>query len=170
MKNHVHSSHLDTSGITKADVDTVFMEIFALVSLFFLVKAALLSGGDNYHVNKKKGRGIRKKSEFLKWVATDGKNDLLFVKSDYEAEPAISPGKDTVGQHNEHDEEANSASQLLDGRHGFQEEGCGPTATEIGYNFIETAVPPDPPASNVLHAVQERVELPRRPDPPVNSS
>ena len=83
---HVHSLHLDTSGIAKADGDTVFMEIFTLVSLFFLVKAALLSGGDNYHVNKKKGRGIRKKSEFSEWVATDGKNDLLSTKSDYEAE------------------------------------------------------------------------------------
>ena len=61
---HVHSSHLDTSGIAKADSDTGFIEIFALVSLFFLVKAALLSGGDNYHVNKKKGRGIRKKVNF----------------------------------------------------------------------------------------------------------
>ena len=159
--SHVHSSYLDTSGITKADGDMGFMEIFALVSLFFLVKAALLSGGDNYHVNKKKGQGIQKESGFSKWVATDGKNDLLFTKSDYKAEPAISPGKDTVGQHNEHDEEANSPSQLLNGRHGFREEGCGPTATEIGYNFIKTAVPPDPPASNVLHAVQERVELPQ---------
>ena len=79
------------------------------------------------------------------------------------------PGQGNVRQHNEQDEEANGAPQFHDGRHGSREEGNKPTATGIGYDILETTVLPDLPTANLLCAVQERFELPRRPDPPVDS-
>ena len=165
---HVHSSHLDTSGIAKANCDTGFVEIFALVSLSLLVKAALLSGRDNFHVDEKKGRGIHNSSEIKKWATINGQNDLPFTNGDYDAEPVIGPGRDNVRQHNKHNVEANGASQFHDGRHGFREEGSGSFATVICHEFIERTVLPDLPTANALCAVQERAELPRRPDPPAD--
>ena len=117
---HVHSSHLDTSGIAKANGVTGFVEIFALVSLFFLEKAALLIGGDNFHVHKK-GQGIHNLGEISKWATIIGQNNLPFTKTDYEGELVIGPGQDNVRQHSEHDLEANGALQSHNGRHGFQE-------------------------------------------------
>ena len=81
---HVHSSNLDTSGIANAIGDAGFVETFALVSLFFLVKCSLELGGDNFHVDKKKGRGIHKLGEISGRATVIGQNDLLCTNRDYE--------------------------------------------------------------------------------------
>ena len=158
---HVQSSLMATSRIANANDDTGFLEFFALVSLFILVKAALDLGGDNFHVDKKKGRGIQKLGEILGRATVIGQNDLRSTNRDYEEKPAIGgPGRGNVQQHNKQDEEANAALQFPDVPHGVREEGNGPTATGIGYNILETTALPDLPAANVLCAAQERVELP----------
>ena len=107
---HVHSSHLDTSGIANANGDTGFVEIFALVSLFILVKAALELGGYNFHVDKKKGQGIHKLGEISGRATFTGQNDLRSTNRDYEEKPVIGgPGRGNVQQNNEQDEAANGA-------------------------------------------------------------
>ena len=164
---HVHSSHLDTSGIAKANCDTGFVEIFALVSLFFLLKAALLSGGDNFHVEKKKGRGIHKSGEIKKWATIIGKNDLRFTNKDYEAEPVIGPSDVNVQQCNGHVVGAEKAFQFSDGCLKSQEEYSGQKGIGENTNIITRTFRPDPPTAEEPRVVLEQVDLSRRPDPPV---